>query len=216
MLKLTAARHFSRLWRAVTVGAVLAGLSPSGAQAQATNVAPAFQHVWAGDVIRIQVYREPDLSGEYVVDDRGVLSVPFVGTLQAAGMTRDSVRSVIEAAFRRVMPELAMQLRFVRKVALVGAVRAPGLYPVDGSMTVADLVAMAGGVSVNAREFDVSWTRAGTVHVPRVGVASFVSSLDMLPGDQLVVPERSWLSRNYPWVISTAITVTVAYFRFGR
>ena len=163
-----------------------------------------------GDIIKLSVWREPTITGEYVVDERGRVSLPFLGEIEVAGLQRDVVRDRIRNTFAASIQDLSMQLIFLRRVAVGGAVRTPGLYPADATMTVGDLVGLAGGSNSGQARWRVKWLRDGRVLDQNVSPARFLSGIDLQPGDQLLVPEPSWLSRNIGIVISSVTTITVA------
>lgn len=189
---------------------LFASITPVDAAGQQHATAPAFDVLRPGDIIKLSVWREPTITGEYVVDERGRVSLPFLGEIEVAGLQRDVVRDRIRNTFAASIQDLSMQLIFLRRVAVVGAVRTPGLYPADATMTVGDLVGLAGGSNSGQARWRVKWLRDGRVLDQNVSPARFLSGIDLQPGDQLLVPEPSWLSRNIGIVISSVTTITVA------
>ena len=179
-------------------------------------MAPAFEVMRAGDIIRISVWREPSISGEYVVDERGRISLPFLGEMDVAGIKRDVLRERIRSIFAASIQDLSLQVIFLRRVAVVGAVRLPGLYPADATMTVGDLVALAGGSALSQEQWRVKWLRDGKVLENQVSPARLVAGLDLQPGDQLLVPERSWWSRNIGMVVGPVTSIVIALIIYNR
>lgn len=168
----------------------------------------------SGDIVRLRIWREPDLSGDFPVDELGRVNLPLVGTYPVADETRESLHQKLVAAYRASVQNLSMDVIFLRRIPVIGAVRTPGLYPIDPTMTVADAVALAGGSMLSADRTSVALLRGGRVHEKNVNPAVTVSSLLMLPGDQLYVPPASGLFDRNPWMASTIIqsivTITVA------
>lgn len=191
-------------------------LVPVGASGQQNGTAPAFQVLRPGDILKLTVWREPTMAGEYVVDERGMVSLPLLGEFMVAGIQRDAVRERVRHTLAATVQDLSMQLIFLRRVAVVGAVRAPGLYPADASMTVGDLVGLAGGSLFAQEQWRVKWLRNGKVIDNDLSPAQRLALIDLQPGDQLLVPERSWLSRNVATVIGSATSIVVALLIYTR
>lgn len=195
---------------------LIASLAPVGAAGQQPATAPAFQVLRPGDIIRLSVWRDPSITGDYVVDERGRVSLPFLGEIEVAGVQRDLVRDRIRKTFAASIQDLSMQLFFLRRVAIVGAVRTPGLYPADATMTVGDLVGLAGGSIFAQEQWRVKWLRDGKVLEKDVSPARLLAGIDLQPGDQLLVPERSWLSRNVGTIVGPVTSIAVALLIYRR
>lgn len=199
---------------ALLLALFMAALAPAGAAAQ--QRAPAFEVLRPGDIIKLSVFREPEVTGEYVVDERGRVSLPYLGEIEVGGQRRDAVRDRIRTALAASIQGLSMQLVFLRRIPVVGAVRTPGLYPADATMTVGDLVALAGGLTTARERWRVKVLRDGRALGEDVTAARLVAELDLQPGDQLLVPERSWLSRNATVFIGPITSIAVAILIYYR
>jgi polysaccharide biosynthesis/export protein len=184
--------------------------STSPAQVEQSQKGFSFAVLRPGDVIRLTVWREPTINGEYVVDERGRVSLPHLGEIHAAGEKRDVIREKIRAGLAARIEDLSMQLTFVRRIPVVGAVRTPGLIPADATMTVGDLIGLAGGFNLPQAQTRIVWLRNGQVIDRNLGAARAIMELDIRPGDQFLVPERSWLSRNLGVIISPLASILVA------
>lgn len=195
---------------------LIASLGASDASAQERPIAPAFEVLRPGDIIRLTVWREPSITGEYFVDERGRISLPFIGEIDVGGMKRDLLRDQIRRTFAASIQDLSMQLNFLRRVAVVGAVRTPGFYPADATMTVGDLVGLAGGSADSQEQWRVKWLRDGKVLDKDVSPARPLASLDLQAGDQLFVPQRRWLSRNIGTIVGPATSVVIALIVYRR
>jgi polysaccharide export outer membrane protein len=91
-----------------------------------------------------------------------------------------------------------------RRVGVQGEVRKPGLYYVDATMTLRDVLALAGGVSENGNANDIVIVREGRQLPVGQWRRGGPMSADLRSGDQVVVATRSWLSRNALAAVSTA------------
>ena len=104
------------------------------------------------DVLQIQVFNQPDLSGQYTVEIDGSLSFPLIGRLLAAQQT---VRAFEERLLERLSagyfksPRVSVAVTEYnsRRVFIIGEVRQPGAYPLAGAMSVIELLALAGGTT---------------------------------------------------------------------
>ncbi len=139
-----------------------------------------------GDRVRVIVYNETDLSGDFDVDGRGQISVPLIGEVQAGGITVRQVERLIEDKFREGFlrdPKVSAQVIGYRPFFILGEVRSPGSYPYVNGMTVVSAVAIAGGYTPRANKRDAVIIRAG-----RELKAS--EEEVVLPGDTVRISER--------------------------
>lgn len=145
-----------RAWCVLTaVCAVLASLTASRAVAQQRTVAghPQTSALGAnallrpGDVVRLRIWREPDLSGDFPVNESGVVVVPRIGPITVADQTPDSLRAQLFRSYGAILSHKSIEVIFLRRIQILGAVRNPGLYPLDPTMTVGDALAVAGGTT---------------------------------------------------------------------
>jgi len=142
-------------WFAVLVMVVLVA-SAISAQTSVSQTEP--YRLNPGDQIQILVEDEPDLSGEVTVGPDGFIRLRLVGSIQAAGLTVDELAAQIEKALRQYLrePKVIVNLKqftpLARRVYVMGAVKAPGAYPLPlaGPTTVFDAIMLAGGFSDNA------------------------------------------------------------------
>lgn len=162
-----------------------------------------------GDVIRLQIWREPDLSGEFPVDRHGIVTFPKLGPLSVAAETAESLKSRLVTAYQEYLRNPSIEVTLLRRVNVLGAVKAPGLYPVDPTMTIADAVALAGGATPDGNRREIELMRGGERIAVRLSDAVRIADLPLRSGDQLFVPERSWISRN-PGVLAASITAAAS------
>lgn len=149
-----------------------------------------------GDVIRLRVWREPDLSGDFIVDETGTVVFPKIGSQQVTSMAPAELKVSLLGAFRRYLRNPSIDVTLLRRVNVLGAVQRPGLYPVDPTMTIADALAMAGGVMPQGNPNKVHLLRGGTKLTTSLSARTKLTQSQLRAGDQIYVPERSWISRN--------------------
>ncbi|MFN4180522.1 MAG: SLBB domain-containing protein [Armatimonadota bacterium] len=153
-----------------------------------------------GDQIHILVEDEPDLSGEFAVGPDGFIRMRLIGSIQAAGLTVDELAEQIEKALRQYLrePKVIVNLKqftpLARRVYIMGAVKAPGAYPLPlvGPTTVFDAIMLAGGFSDNA-----DWERVRvfkrdgqmqTVNLRNLQAGDLTGGGIVQPGDVIWVP----------------------------
>ena len=144
-----------------------------------------------GDKVKITVFNEPDLSGEFQVNDSGHIALPLAGEVPAVDKTIPEFKAEVAKILRgRFMknPRVAIEVTNYRPFNVIGEVRNAGQYSYRPGLTVQDAVAMAGGYTYRAN------TR--TLYVRRVnagGEDTVQTDGDralVLPGDNIRVPER--------------------------
>jgi polysaccharide export outer membrane protein len=180
------------LFWAVLAFAII-GLTPSRAIAQNASAATssnADYRLGSGDRVRISVFGEPSLSGDYQVDGLGKLAFPLIGQVQAGGLTASGLQAGLARALSPDYvknPSVSVEILSYRPFYIVGEVRTPGSYPYVAGMSVINGVAIAGGFTYRAKKEDFYVTR--TVGSKKVKLdASPETPLE--PGDVITVRER--------------------------
>jgi hypothetical protein len=182
---------------------------PYGSHAQPAP-SPQVATLGPGDGLRLRIYREPDLSGEYVVDERGVVVLPKIGEWRVTGIPADSVRGAIRAALRQFLATESIEITPFRRVAVTGAVLKPGLYPVDPAMSVADALILAGGVAPSGKTRVVELRTAGAPVGTEIPAETRVWDTAAGGTRQLFVPQKPWAQRNGTLLASLTISSITA------
>lgn len=144
----------------------------------------------AGDKMRIIVFGEPDLSGEFFVDDGGSVDLPLIGDVAAGGRTvADFEKQVIDRFSNGYLrdPKVSIEVLNYRPFFIIGEVKNGGEYPYKGGLTVQDAVAIAGGYSYRANINFAYIRRAGSDAEIKVDLAQRAA---IFPGDNVRIPER--------------------------
>jgi protein involved in polysaccharide export with SLBB domain len=191
---------------------VLAQESPTtSSSAEATGGA-----LKPGDVVRLKIWRETDLSGDFLVDERGTVTLPKLGPTQVVGLSPDSLKTQLISSYSVYLRNPAIDVLLLRRITILGGVRNPGLYPVDPTMTLADAYALAGGISPEGKLNEVELVRDNQRTSYKLSGTTRIADTPLRSGDQLYVPTRSWLARN-TWVVTAAIgTTTTIMFALLR
>jgi polysaccharide export outer membrane protein len=178
----------------VVAMASLASTGPAMAQAAVPTPAPtagqdARYTLDSGDRVRLLVFGQKDLSGDFVVTGNGTLSLPLIGEVAVKGLTLRQVEAAIAAKLQPDYlknPRVSAEVINYRPFYIIGEVKNPGTYPYVNGMRIVNAVAIAGGYTYRANEREMRITRAkGDGKPERVRPDTLV-----LPGDVVEVMER--------------------------
>lgn len=143
-----------------------------------------------GDKVRLKIYGDADVNGDYEVNSAGFVSIPLVGQVKAAGLTTPQLENALKARMRGEVannPKVNIEIATYAPFYVHGEVKKAGVYPFQPGLTVADAVATAGGLTYRANEDKVLLRRAGSSQTMIVPVEG---SARVYPGDNLRVAER--------------------------
>jgi polysaccharide export outer membrane protein len=183
--------------RSITVGATV---DPS------TSLQP-------GDMLRLKIWREPDLSGEFTVDDQGMAVLPRLGETRVTGMPADQLKQQLVEEYREYLNNPSIEVTPLHRIAIVGAVRNPGMYRVEPSVTIGDVVNLAGGGTQQSKPNVIELRRGADRRQLDLKKHPEFATITLISNDQVYVPEKSWLKQNATWFVSTLIGIagTTAY-----
>lgn len=149
-----------------------------------------------GDIIRLRIWREETMSGEFRVDAEGMAVLPRLGAWRVVEKEPTALRNELIEEYSKYLRSPAIEITFLRRINVGGAVQRPAVYHVDPTMTIRDVLLEAGGPTPWGRTDRVELIRDGTTIQAQLRVDLPVVESPVRSGDQLLVPERSWLSRN--------------------
>ena len=142
--------------------ALLAGpasLTASFAQAPAAAAAANEYRLGPGDVVRVTVYQNPDLTLETRIGEAGIVSYPLLGSVRLGGNTVSQAEKLIADGLRSGnfvrQPQVSILVVQVRgnQASVLGQVNRPGRYPIEvADMRLSDVLAVAGGISANGAD----------------------------------------------------------------
>jgi protein involved in polysaccharide export with SLBB domain len=177
-----------------------------------------------GDIIQLKVYRDSELSGKYLIDAKGEVQIPGLGTIRAAGLTPSQISDrMVEAMRLRGFrdPELAVQPQI--RVSVLGEVRLPQLYSVDPGVSLIQLLTLAGGPADHA---DLSHTRVirdgreFIIDLQSALIGSAAGRVGLYSNDVVYIPKRGGFTRENATfilsIVSTALTVVTAVLVLTR
>ena len=143
-----------------------------------------------GDELRINVFGQPELSGQFVIDGTGAISLPLIGQVAATGSSSQELETTIANKLSDgflLEPRVSVEVTNYRPFYILGEVGRPGEYPFNSGLTVLNAVAAAGGFTYRANK--------KIVYIKSVGADQEVkyelnTNTVVKPGDTLRVSER--------------------------
>jgi protein involved in polysaccharide export with SLBB domain len=167
-----------------------------------------------GDVLKIVVFRDKELSNEYPIDARGFVQIPGLGVIQVAGLDPTEVSdrlklALVERGFAR--PEISVQPLI--RVSVLGEIRSPNVYPVDPGTSLLQLLTVAGGPTDRARLRDTRVIRDGRafrVDMESALEGSAAGRIVLYSNDVVVVGRKRGLTTDNLGVTLTAASLILA------
>ncbi|MGJ0392734.1 MAG: polysaccharide biosynthesis/export family protein [Methylocystis sp.] len=143
-----------------------------------------------GEKIKITVFGEDRLSGEYEIDPAGYVSLPLAGTIKAAGLSKPQFEQELSKRFRGEYlrnPKVTVDVSNFRPFYILGEVSRPGEYSFKSGLNALSAIALAGGSTYRASRDSVL-----IQHIGETGFREYPLSptIPVLPGDLIRVPER--------------------------
>ncbi|MBV9971079.1 MAG: polysaccharide export protein [Xanthobacteraceae bacterium] len=151
------------------------------------SISPRLQ---AGEKIRVNVYGESSLSGDYQIDPSGYLSLPLAGNIKAAGLTQNELAQALATSLRSQYlknPRVTISVAEFRPFYIIGEIQKPGSYPYTSGLNVLSAVAIAGGTTYRASRSSILIQHPGDAGLREYALDA---SVPILPGDIIKVPQR--------------------------
>jgi polysaccharide biosynthesis/export protein len=206
----------------------LTAVKPAKAAVPVQPVAPAsaaqpadyrLEALGMGDMIRVSVFRNPDLTTEARVSERGTIMFPLIGEISVTGLTPTQLSKRIADKLRAgrfvVDPEVTVSIAQVnsRQVAVLGNVQKPGRYPLDATTAkVTDLLALAGGIApTGSDQITVMTTRGGKTERREIDLAAMIRSGDLSQNLELQAGDTIYVGRAPMIYVTGEVTRAGAY-----
>jgi polysaccharide export outer membrane protein len=176
--------------RAIAFGAGASALGACATESAPVVLATTEEYrLGPGDQVRVTVFNEAELTGQFVVGSQGSIAYPLVGNVQAAGLTvpefTESLRQALSEYVRQ--PSVSVEVTNYRPFFILGEVQRPGTYPYSTSLTVMNAVATAGGFTYRANR--------GRVFIRHANEGTersypLTPTTPVMPGDTVRIGER--------------------------
>ncbi len=177
-----------------------ASSASTGATTAAGLALPTGYVIGPSDVLSVVFWRDKDMSADVTVRPDGNISLPLLNDVPAAGLTPDQLRArLVDAASKYVEdPNATVLVKEIhsRNVFITGNVAKPATYPLNGDMTVLQLIALAGGLQeyADAKNIVVIRNENGRPQYHKFNYKDVVKqknvaqNIALKPGDTIVVP----------------------------
>ena len=159
-------------------------------KANSVGVQGASPKLQAGDKVKVTVFGEDRLTGEYEIDPGGFISLPLAGTVKASGLTKVELERELVKKFRGPYlrdPKVTADVSTFRPIYVLGEVQKPGEYAFKSGLNVVSALAVAGGNTYRANNNYVLIQRAGESGFKQYPLSP---SILVAPGDLIRVPQR--------------------------
>ncbi len=170
---------------------VAAPVAPAAAPAPAVSPVQSMDYLLGpADKVRVTVYGEPSLSGEFFVTGSGLMSLPLIGEIKAGGMTVGQFQQAVQKALSDGYlkdPRVSAEVLTFRPFYILGEVEKPGTYPYTSGLTVLNAVATAGGFTYRADKKNVWIKHNGETTENK---SELTPSIVVAPGDTIRIGER--------------------------
>ncbi len=197
-----------------TVAAPPAGEAPAAPGAETAAPGPDDEYILGpNDRLRVSVFGEPSLSGEFIVDGTGRASMPLVGEIAATGMSVRQFEQAFEQALERGQflneARVTAEVLNFRPFFILGEVSRPNQYPYATGLSVLNAVATAGGFTPLADQTRVFIRRAGA---EAETVVPLTPEAVVQPGDTIRIGKGAFyilgeVNRPGEYAYSTGLTV---------
>lgn len=198
---------------------LLAALAISGAvRAQEAIDLPESKLV-PGDLIRLNIWREPDLTGEFLVHEDGTAVLPKIGPVHVTGYTPTELKDRVVEEYGKTLRNPSIEVVVLRRILITGEVANEGVYPVDPTMSLVEALALAGGPTPAARNDRVYLIRGDSEIEIDMDDPPAVRNLALRSGDQLLVRASSTWVRNWKLLVgmvSSTISLAILLTRDRR
>jgi len=170
----------------------------SSAPAPESAIDPATYHIGVEDELMISVWKEPELSQVVTVRPDGKITLPLVNDVSVVGLKTSELQDLLTEKFKPLVnePQVTVFVRTIssRKVYIVGKATKQGAFPLNGTTTMLQLLAEAGGLT--------PFAKGGSIHIVRkqagkeVHIAfNYKKALSgqseapiLVPGDMIIIP----------------------------
>jgi len=178
-----------------------------------------------GDAVRIRVWelyegdrRNPNLSGDYPIQQDGSIIVPLIGQIIVKGLTVHELQQLLEEKLKAYLRTPYVMIHPLIRITMQGAFNRPGSYRVDPSQSLWDLVAAAGGPRADC-DLRKMWVERGGKVVIDDLLRSFergysLEEVGIETGDQIIAPQRSRLEIGVIiGIVNLVASVVLLYLR---
>jgi polysaccharide export outer membrane protein len=196
----------SRILKSFLLIAVLVATGTARAQS-----APTSEGLNPGDQVRILVWRNTELSGDFTVAANGTLMHPLYREVQVTGIPMTTVEDRLRTFLTRYTTNPQFVISPLVKILISGEVRTPNVYSVPPETTVSQAIVLAGGPTATAQINHIRLLRDRTeISIDLSRADSQAASLQIRSGDQILIPTRRNILRDYVLPVTSTVGAVAA------
>ena len=206
-------RCLSASWRAVLLGATVIAATGCATRHREVLAPPAVVAptiIWRiepNDLLKVRVYREPELSGDATVGANGTGYFLGIGRVPVAQLTLDSLEVLLNARYGTLLRTPAVQVTMEREITVYGQIRVPGVYATEPATTMLGLIAKAGGQSgASAPDIVLETSDGRRLTLPR---EARLGTIDIHRSDAVLLSEQGFFLRNSTAMSATSLMVSM-------
>lgn len=170
----------------------------------------------SGDVVVVELWGQPEISGERIVDDNGYIHLPLLRAVQVAGLSAEQIREQLTELYGQYYDDPLIVVNVRLGVSVTGEVRSPQRYTVDPALNVLDLFGLAGGLTYEAKKNAIELNRGQTRYIIDLDDALLYAEAEKLrlqSGDWIYVPRRFWTLQR-TWTYGTLLVAGLSIIGF--
>jgi polysaccharide biosynthesis/export protein len=179
------------------VAILLASCSTTGAPISQASSDPSYSTVkeyklGAGDQLRVTVFGQSDLSGQFIVSVHGTLAFPLIGEVPVSTLTTNQARDELASRLSKgyvLRPQVSVEVTTYRPFYILGEVQNPGTYQFSPGLSVVKAIATAGGFGYRANSRQVFIQHDDE---QKEAAVPLTTSTLVMPGDTVRIPERKF------------------------
>jgi protein involved in polysaccharide export with SLBB domain len=170
-----------------------------------------------GDAIRIQVWRNVELSGEFLVSEHGQIQHPLYQGVEVAGATRSQLTERLRTFLTRYEANPQFVAIPLLKVGVGGEVRSPNLYRLPLETTIAEAVALAGGVTERGKIDQIHLIRGSEQRtIDLTSPSAEEAQLTVRSGDRILVSRQRNILREYVGPVASVLAAVGTFIRLSQ
>jgi polysaccharide export outer membrane protein len=178
-------------YASLLVGLILPCTSLPAQNTAATGAPVSSYTIRPGDILKVTVWGHEDFSGQFLVDESARLQFPVLGDIDARNLTVAELREKLRTGLEQIFKQPFVTIEPLFRMAVLGQVQNPGLYTVNPTLNVLEVVAMAGGPTESGNMNKIRLLRGGREIRLSFGQGS-LQEMGVQSGDQIVVPRKSF------------------------
>ena len=195
------------LFALIVIGVCTVSPAPAETLGASAYTADSSYRLGTGDKVRVIVFDENDLGGEFQIDDGGYIRLPLIGQIRAAGYSPHELETDIASALAQGYlnaPRVSVEVTEYRPFYIIGEVNKPGQYSYVNDMTALNAIALGGGFTVEASDSSIYIRHEGQKNEQKYTADA---STKILPGDVVRVPRTIfWSAITFAGPISAIVS----------